>query len=297
MSERQHNTIRSQDDTVSLPDNFMLGANIRAFCILIIFSLLTLPLMPVQFAFLKLSLPYARTFPHWYHRCVCRLLGIRLHINGQIAHDRPVLIVANHISWLDIPILSAVAPVSFIAKSEVDSWPFISLLAKLQRTVFVNRTRKTDVVRVADTMAKRLASGDFLVLFAEGTSTDGNRVLPFRSALLSPAFAPASADSPKAADTEPAQPVVQTLSLAYTHLHGIPLGREDRKIAAWYGDMDMLSHAWTLLKAGPLDVGIVLGDPIALSTYRNRKDLAQSAEQQVRQNVMRLLRGDNEGLS
>lgn len=77
--------------------------------------------MPVQALLLKTSLRYARRFPHWYHRRVCRLLGIRLHIEGQVADDTPVLIIANHTSWLDIPVLSAVAPLSFVAKKEVAS--------------------------------------------------------------------------------------------------------------------------------------------------------------------------------
>ena len=98
---------------------------------------LTVPLMPVQAALLRLSPRHARRFPHWYHRHVCRLLGIRIEIEGEVARDRPVLLVANHTSWLDIPVLSAVAPVSFVAKKEVGGWPFVASLARLQRSVFV----------------------------------------------------------------------------------------------------------------------------------------------------------------
>ncbi len=90
------------------------------------FATLTLPLMPVQAVLLRTTSRGARAFPHWYHRQVCRLLGIRLQIEGAVARDRPVLVVANHSSWLDIPVLSAVAPVSFIAKKEVGGWPFVS---------------------------------------------------------------------------------------------------------------------------------------------------------------------------
>ena len=79
---------------------------------------LTLPLMPVQALLVRISQPAARRFPHWYHRKVCRILGIRLHIEGDVPPG-PVLLVSNHTSWLDIPVLSAVAPVSFVAKSEV----------------------------------------------------------------------------------------------------------------------------------------------------------------------------------
>ena len=295
-----------------------IADRLRATMILAGFMGLTLPLMPVQWVLLKTSPRWARTFPHWYHRRVCRLLGIRIHIDGEVVRNEPVLIVSNHVSWLDIPVLSAVAPVSFVAKSEVSKWPFVSWLAKLQRTVFVDRTRRSDVGRVTNAMADRLAGGDTLILFAEGTSTDGNRVLAFRSALLSPAFGPTSQGptsqgptsqgptsqgpaSNVATSNGPASkpdqqeharaPVVQTLSVVYTHLHGIPLGRSDRNLIGWYGDMGMADHAWGLLQAGPIDVHVTISKPIALSSYQDRKHLAQAAELAVRNGVVRALRG------
>ena len=143
--------------------------------------------MPVQALLLRVGSSGARAFPHWYHRQVCRLLGIRIHIDGAVVRDRPVLLVANHTTWLDIPVLSAVAPVSFVAKKEVGTWPFVSSLARLQRSVFVDRTRRTAVGQAAGEILARLAQGDTVVLFAEGTSSDGNRVLPFMTSLFAAA--------------------------------------------------------------------------------------------------------------
>jgi len=230
-------------------------SRLRAAGVLASFMGLTLPLMPVQALLLRVSQPAARGFPHWYHRKVCRILGIRLHIEGAVAKDTPVLLVSNHTSWLDIPVLSAVAPVSFVAKSEVGRWPFVSALARLQRTVFVDRTRRVAVGDTANEMAERLAQGDTLVLFAEGTSTDGNRVLPFKSSLF-------GAAKPSGKSNAPNPPiVVQTVAIVYARVHGIPLGRADRPLVGWYGDMDMQSHAWELLQAGPLDVVIRISPP------------------------------------
>lgn len=268
-----------------LPGQSSIGGPLRAVTVLTGFLGLTLPLMPVQWLLLRLSPNAARRFPHWYHRRVCRLLGIRHHIEGAIAGDKPVLVVANHVSWLDIPVLSAVAPLSFVAKSEVGTWPFVSSLARLQRTVFVDRRRRTDVGKVANAMRDRLADGDTLVLFAEGTSTDGNRVLPFKSALLSPAF------GGEGAEDGGEDAVVQTLSLVYTHLHGVPLGRADRSLIGWYGDMEMGGHAWELLKAGPIDVRIVISEPMTLDSFSNRKELARLTEKNVRAGVVGVLRG------
>ena len=135
------------------------------------FVLLTLPLMPLQWIFLKFRLRQARTFPHWYHKRVCWILGLRLEIRGQI--ERPGLIVSNHVSWADIPVLSALRPLSFIAKKEVGTWPFFGALARLQRSVFVNRERKQSTAASAQDMLMRLKTGDTLVLFPEGTSHHG----------------------------------------------------------------------------------------------------------------------------
>ena len=119
--------------------------SLRAFLVLASFFAFTLPLMPLQLFFLWTSSDYARSFPHWYHRQVCKILGIRLNVEGSVARRRGVLLISNHVSWLDIVVLSAVAPVSFVAKQEVASWPFVSWLAKLQRTVFVDRARRREV--------------------------------------------------------------------------------------------------------------------------------------------------------
>jgi 1-acyl-sn-glycerol-3-phosphate acyltransferase len=215
---------------------------------------------------------------------VCRLLGVRIAIDGEVARDRPVLLIANHTTWLDIPVLSAVAPVSFVAKKEVGTWPFVSALARLQRSVFVDRTRRTAVGQAAGEIVQRLADGDTIVLFAEGTSSDGNRVLPFMTSLFA-AAKPASGEVNVAPDA-----VVQTLSVVYTRLHGVPLGRAARPGVAWYGDMEMRSHAWELLKAGPLDVVIRVGEPVPLASFADRKALARHSEAQVREHVVRILR-------
>lgn len=253
---------------------------------------LTLPLMPVQALLVWTSPAAARRLPHWYHRAVCRLIGVRIEIEGELARGAPVLLIANHASWLDIPVVSAVAPVSFIAKQEVSRWPFVSWLAKLQRTVFVDRTRRTTVGETAGEMIERLAAGDNLVLFPEGTSSDGARVLPFKTSLL--AAAKPSRGAGGGPVSSPA--VVQTMSIVYTHMHGLRIDRADRHIVGWYGDMDLPAHVWALIEACPLDVSIRLGAPVPLDEFADRKALARHGETQVREAVVELLRGDvNQG--
>lgn len=236
--------------------------------------------MPAQLLFIHLKSPRARTFPCWYHRRVCRLVGVRLHVFGDV--EAPALLIANHISWLDIPVLSAVAPLSFVAKSEVGAWPFVKWLARLQRSVFVDRKRRGETVDKANEILTRLRGGDTVVLFAEGTSSAGNLVLPFKTALL-------AAAKPSGAQQD-ADIRVQTLAIAYTRLHGLPLGRLKRPQIGWYGDMELADHGWTLLGLGPLDVGITIGPPIAMSRFGDRKALAAFSEAEVRRNLANMLR-------
>lgn len=259
-------------------------SRLRAGSIIAGFAMLTLPLMPVQAILVRAHTPWARRLPHWYHRQVCRLFGVRLLIDGEVARDRPVLFVSNHTSWLDITVLSAVAPLSFVAKKEVGTWPFVSSLARLQRTVFVDRERRASVGDTASEILERLAAGDNVVLFAEGTSSDGNRVLPFKTSLFA-----AAKPSARLGATAP-DAVVQTLSLVYTRLNGVPLGRADRPLVGWYGDMEMTSHAWQLLQAGNLDVRIRLGEPVPLSEFEDRKALARRSEDEIRRHVVGILR-------
>lgn len=261
----------------------MAQGSLRASTVLTGFFGFTLPLMPVQALLLKVSPAAARRFPNWYHRNVCRILGVKLKIEGQVVDDKPVLLVCNHTSWLDIPVLSAVAPVSFVAKLEVGSWPFVSALARLQRSVFVDRTRRQATGDAATEIMKRLKLGDTIVLFAEGTSSDGNRVLPFKTSLFGAVSGQGATGNGDA--------VVQTAAVVYTHLRGVPLTRADRPRIGWYGDMEMTSHAWGVLKSGPITATIKISPPVPLSEFKDRKDLALKTERAVRSAVLGILRG------
>jgi 1-acyl-sn-glycerol-3-phosphate acyltransferase len=254
---------------------------VRAVFILAVFLAVTIVLMPVQWLFLKLGAGAARTFPHWYHRQVARIFGIRIKMIGQPVTGEGVLLVANHTSWADIIIFSAVAPISFVAKAEIAKWPFFGTLARLQRTVFVERARRSATGDVRDAIRERLLQGDALVLFPEGTSHDGNTVLPFKSALLGAAEA-------RLANGHYVK--VQPVSTAFTSLHGMPMGREYRPLFAWYGDMEMMPHLWEALQAGPLDVVVQFHEPFSLDQM-DRKALAARAEDIVRDGQAMALAG------
>jgi 1-acyl-sn-glycerol-3-phosphate acyltransferase len=223
----------------------------------------TLSLMPAQAAGLALRRSWTRTLPVFYHRWCCRILGFRIQVIGTPTAKRPVLFAANHISYTDITILGSLIPGSFVAKAEVAKWPFFGWLAKLQRSVFVDRQMRSTASQ-RDAIGERLAGGDALILFAEGTSGDGNRVLPFKSALFAAAqrgmgFPPV---------------IVQPVSLAYVRLDGIPIRRLYRPFFAWYGAVDLAPHMWSMVGLGTVDVVVQFHPPAFLADCGSRKALA-----------------------
>jgi lyso-ornithine lipid O-acyltransferase len=246
---------------------------------------ITVALIPAQWLSVRLKLPSRRSIPLIYHRMICRLLGVRITGIGRRQTGHPLLVVANHTSWLDIPVISAVTPVVFVAKREVATWPLFGLLARLQRSVFVDRARRHKVDEVNAEIAERLAEGDPVVLFAEGTSSDGNRVLPFRSALIG-----AARDA--LARAERAEGVyIQPLSIAYTRLHGIPMGRRHRPVVAWYGSLDLIPHLGAVMRHGAIDAVVVWGEPVVYDGTADRKLLARQLETAVRRQTVAALRG------
>ena len=242
----------------------------RAVARLVAYFVVTLPLMPVQAALLAMGSPLARRLPHHYHRIVCRILGLELETLGVVSPVQPTLFVANHVSYLDIEALSAVVPTCFVAKREVAGWPMFGWLARLQRTVFIER-RSKGVAEERDGLAQRLDEGESLVLFAEGTSGDGNRVKPFKSSLLSVAE--------RAVHGRPL--TVQPVSVAYTRLDGMPIGRQWRPFFAWYGAMDLAPHLWHVLGLGRLTVTLIFHPPVTLAEAGSRKALAAHCQRVI----------------
>jgi 1-acyl-sn-glycerol-3-phosphate acyltransferase len=254
----------------------MSGVALRVVRVLA-YILLTLPLMPVQAVLLWQKSPRARSLPCRYHSWVCRLFGIRLVRRGVRSDYRPTLFVANHASYLDIEIMGAAVEGSFVSKAEVSRWPVIGQLAKLQRTIFVERADRAGAARQRDEIRRRLDDGDNLILFPEGTSGDGIHLLPFKSTL----FAAAEDD----------RVVVQPVSVIYRLLDGIPLGRFYRPFFAWYGDMTMAPHLWKVLGMGQLTVVITFHEPVRLKDFGSRKRLSEHCAQVIEAGMAATLAG------
>jgi 1-acyl-sn-glycerol-3-phosphate acyltransferase len=229
--------------------------------------------------------------PMIYHRICCWLLDIHIETRGDMSTIRPTLFVCNHSSYLDISVLGSIVTGSFVAKAEVASWPCFGYLAKLQRTVFVDRQRRTTTHHQRDQLAERLAAGDNLILFPEGTSNDGNRTLPFRSALFGVAER-----KEENGRSEPLPLTIQPVSLAYVRLNGMPIGRSLRPFLAWYGDMELLGHLWQVAGLGRITVAVEFHPPVTLAQFGSRKGLSEHCQRVVAEGVAAAIAGRREAV-
>ncbi|MFN3635744.1 MAG: lysophospholipid acyltransferase family protein [Rhizobium rhizophilum] len=241
-------------------------------------------LIPVQLLALRFDWPLRRRLPRQWHRMALWFLGIRVHVHGTLDTRRPLMIAANHASWKDILVLGSLADVAFIAKTEVASWPVFGFLAKLQKTIFVVREEKRRTGDQVNEIAARMADGEIVVLFPEGTTSDGNRILGIKSSL----FGAAAAALPGGED---GVVHVQPVAIAYTRVQGMPMGRYHRPIAGWPGDVGLVEHLIGVLRAGALDVDVTFGETVEFKKGDSRKALAIRTEQQLRAMLLAHLRG------
>ncbi|MBI2714549.1 MAG: 1-acyl-sn-glycerol-3-phosphate acyltransferase [Rhizobiales bacterium] len=240
-------------------------------------------LIAAQWLLVKLGLSGWGVIAVNYYRALCTVLRIRVRVVGEPVRDRAVLFVSNHVSWADILAIGSITPIAYVSKSEIAGWPMVGPAAKAQRTVFVDRSRRHQTGDAIAEIVKRLASGTSVVLFAEGTSSDGNRVLPFRSALVG-AVKEASARAESGI-------LIQPMSICYTGLNGIPMGRQHRPTVAWYGDLDFMPHIKAFIARGAVDAVVSYGEPVAADGSADRKAMTRSLEGAVRKITSDTLRG------
>ena len=245
-----------------------------------VFGLVFLALWGPQALSLRRNGPVSRRLPILLHRAFLRLFGVRVRVMGA-PPEGPALMVVNHASWLDIPVLASLTPLSFVAKREVAGWPVVGLFARLQRCIFLDRTRRSATAAANARIAERLAEGDAIVLFPEGTSNDGNRVLPFRSALLG-----AIEDQGGGASI-----LMQPMAITYIGQHGLPMGRQHRPLVAWYGDLDFMPHIRAFIERGAVDAVVTYGDPVPADRGMDRKAMSKRLEGTVRELLVTALRG------
>ncbi len=258
--------------SIALPTQRLIVRRVRSTRRALLAVLWTAIAIVIQSVLILLPGKAKDSFSQFYWNIVCRVIGLNVRVIGAVAErsadGRPIVFVSNHSSWLDILVLGSRLPACFIAKEEVGRWPVIRTIARLGRTVYVRRTR-TSTGRERDDMVARLTHGDNLILFPEGTSSDGSRVLPFRSAFLAVAELPVT--------DKGRTPLVQPVSVVYDRLAGLPTGRAARPLFAWYGDMDLGSHFWRLAQYKGLRASVLLHPPLDPEKFASRKALTAAA--------------------
>ena len=248
----------------------------RAFFLLLVLAGFYLFGVPLQRLSRRRGWALARRIPTFFARSTCAILGLRFRFEGEPLGPKPRMIVSNHLSWSDILVFAARETPCFVAKSEVANWPLLGAFARVQDTIFVRRGNRADVPRVNEAMADRMVGGEDVLLFGEGTSSDGEGVLSFK-----PSHFAAARDAlrryPQVLGV-----TVQPAAIAYTHARGKELDAAGRRRLAWFGDAELAPHIWLLLKSAPVECIVLFGAPITFDSNSDRKAVALETERRVR---------------
>ncbi len=239
-------------------------------------------LVPFELAMRRVSPKTRPRVPWLFHRALTRSLGIHVVVHGRQARGGGVLFVANHLSWADIPVLGSRILAAFVAKAEVAGWGPVGWLSTLSRTVYVDRERRQATGTARNAIVERLAAGENVILFPEGTNSDGVAVLPFKSAL----FAAIEGGTGNGDDF-----VIQPVTLAYTRLNGMPITRERLPDIAWIGDTALMPHLLAFMSLGRVRAEIAFHPPVRIGDFADRKALARHCHDVVADGYRRLMRG------
>jgi len=256
----------------------------RALFMLLVYIPFMLVFCPIQWVWSKLKAPGWNIIPQLFHQLGTIFLGLKVTVIGEPLRGKPVLIVSNHISWTDIIAVGSVAHVTFVAKKEIEKWFFVNFMAGLQRTLFVDRTRRSDAKRTTGEMARRMADGNAVLLFAEGQSDIGTHVLPFRSALV-------GAAQQAMLESGAGDVLIQPLTISYTRLQGLPVSRNERSLIAWIKSKSVGQNIREIFTGGVKEVTLAFGTPMPLAADSDRKTVTKAAEIEVRRMLVALNRG------
>ncbi len=227
--------------------------------VIYLMSLLALFLIPISLSALLPNHTRKRANIIIY-RILARAFRIKVSIKGKISHKEPVMFVSNHMSYVDIMVLGASLPGSFVSKAEVKKWPLMGWIASLSGCVFVSRKRSGTTNQIGD-LEKAIDSGKNLILFPEGTTSDGKGVLPFKSSLFKIA--------------EARDITIQPVTITYTHINGLPIQANERVKIAWVGDAELMPHLNEFVNLGIVRAEVKIHEP--LSVKGDRKQLAEAA--------------------
>jgi 1-acyl-sn-glycerol-3-phosphate acyltransferase len=249
-------------DNLTYLDHFIFNLK------LIIFVLFSFPLIFMALILGKIIPFFGKWLPVIFHKLLLWLLSINVEYEGNYQRAKDCnFFVSNHLSYLDIPILGSIFPLRFVAKSEVQFWPVFGFLSKLAGTIFIKRKRSDSIIQKSK-IFDLLSSGDKVCIFPEGTTSDGNRVLDFKSSSFSA--------------LENQNFLIQPVVICYSDLNGIPINRWLRPVIAWYGDMDLKPHILKLVTLRSIKIKLIFIDPVCSTHFASRKNLSNYLEEKFK---------------
>ena len=223
-------------------------------------------IVPIQFLLILVKSNLRFFLPLIFHKFLLKILGIRLSIKGRPSDRKPLILIGNHCSYLDIIILGSVLPVCFVAKSEIKGWFLFGTLASLQNSIFIDR-RNFKALDSLKKISKNLSSNFAIIIFPEGTTNNGKRVLKFRASLF------------KVFEDDPTLGL-QNFSLCYTHINSMPLDNRMRPNIAWYGEMNLITHLKRLLNYSSIGAKLQF-HPSIVPHGVTRKIISEESREQV----------------
>ena len=242
-------------------------AFLKVFLIILVIVILG----PIQYVFITFKVKYKAYIPQLFHKIILKVLGVKVKLIGKKTTARPLVLIGNHTSYLDIIILGSIMPICFIAKEEIRSWFLFGFLAKMQNTIFIKR-KNFKTKQSLDYIKNQLSSNSAIVLFPEGTTNTGKRVLSFKSSLFN-LFENNNILR------------LQNFSLCYTHVNDMPIDNRIRPQISWYGDMNIIAHLLNLLKLSSVNATVVL-HPVMQLEGQDRKTISMLSIKQVREGII-----------
>ncbi len=244
---------------------------LRLILILIFLILIILISIPIQFFFNLIGFRFKKLYPLLFYRMIKISTGININFDSAKLDKKNsgVLYIANHVSWFDIICLGTLLDARFIAKKEVSKMGIFGFLAKLSNTFFIDNENKNKIIEYNNSIQKKLQEGENFIIFPEGTTSDGNGIISFKSSMLECAFD----DNNKIN--------IQPISICYSKLNNIPMGIYLRRNIAWVGDTSMVAAMVNFLRSGRITVDIIFHDTMSINNFENRKDLAVYCERKI----------------
>ena len=252
--------------------------SLRLFSILLCLSIFIIVTIPIQISLNISKLNLKNLYPLFFYRIIKNIAGIHVEISGlkkkkhkhkHKQKDTGTLYIANHVSWFDILCLGSVLDARFIAKKEVASMGIFGFLAKLSNTFFIDNSSKNMIYQYNNFIKSKLLKGESLILFPEGTTSDGNSIRKFKSSLF------------ECINSSCRLINVQPISICYVRKNNLPMGIYSRRFIALVGETSMVSSMKDFLSSGSITVNLIFHPEVSMNQFENRKEITSFCEEQI----------------